>query len=57
MSCEKAFRESTDLITHKHIHTGEKPFKCMYYEWALSTSSNLTKYKLSHREIIQMYVM
>lgn len=28
--CEKSYKHSTQLINHKQIHTGEKPFTCYY---------------------------
>ncbi|XP_013418379.1 zinc finger protein 768 isoform X3 [Lingula anatina] len=49
--CSKAFSRSNTLVTHKRIHTGEKPFKCEVCGRAFRQPGNLTRHRLTHTTV------
>ncbi|XP_061177758.1 zinc finger protein 768-like [Saccostrea echinata] len=49
--CGKAFSRSNTLVTHKRIHTGDKPFKCEICGRAFRQPGNLTRHRLTHTTV------
>ncbi|KAL4217944.1 hypothetical protein ACF0H5_022683 [Mactra antiquata] len=49
--CGKAFSRSNTLVTHKRIHTGDKPFKCEICSRAFRQPGNLTRHRLTHTTV------
>ncbi|XP_002736218.1 uncharacterized protein LOC100373325 [Saccoglossus kowalevskii] len=49
--CGKGFSRSNTLVTHKRIHTGDKPFKCEDCGRAFRQPGNLTRHRLTHTSV------
>ena len=45
--CKKAFAQRSDLVKHKRIHTGEKPYPCSICGLAYASSSSLNLHSKS----------
>ncbi|XP_037078726.1 B-cell lymphoma/leukemia 11B-like [Pollicipes pollicipes] len=46
--CHKVFRFQSNLIVHRRIHTGEKPYKCHICNHACTQSSKLKRHMKTH---------
>lgn len=55
--CHKVFRFQSNLIVHRRIHTGEKPYKCKICSHACTQSSKLKRHMKTHmKELDQISV-
>jgi len=49
--CPYRSRQKSDLISHRRIHTGEKPFGCPHCAFAARQKVNLTRHIKTHEVI------
>ena len=47
--CGKDFKNMSNLTVHRRMHTGEKPYKCQYCDYACAQSSKLTRHMKVHK--------
>ncbi|XP_043208057.1 LOW QUALITY PROTEIN: B-cell lymphoma/leukemia 11A-like, partial [Amphibalanus amphitrite] len=54
--CHKVFRFQSNLIVHRRIHTGEKPYKCKICSHACTQSSKLKRHMKTHMKELELSV-
>lgn len=47
-TCKKNFVQQSSLITHRRIHTGERPYECKICQNTYGDLSTFTKHKRTH---------
>ncbi|NXA67589.1 ZNF24 protein, partial [Mohoua ochrocephala] len=48
--CRKSLNRNSELIPHQHLHTGEKPYKCLECGKSFSWSSGLITQQRLHTQ-------
>ncbi|KFP08772.1 Zinc finger protein 92, partial [Phoenicopterus ruber ruber] len=43
--CGKSFRQSANLLEHRHTHTGERPYRCAQCGKTFGWSSAFSKHQ------------
>jgi len=49
--CGKSYKQSSSLITHKRLHSGQRPFRCVHCHKTFVQSGHLTSHLRLHTGI------